>query len=633
MNKIISKLLVFTLCLSMVLSFSTNVEAKSKESIKLNKTKLTMYVGGTYKLKVKGSVKNVKWSSSKKSIVSVNKGKLKAKKKGSAVVYAKVGSKKLKCKVTVKKPYLSSKLVSIPLDGTYKLKLKGAKVKSWSSKDTRIATISKNGLVVAKSKGSTTIICKDTKGKKYSCKVNVVEKSPLNSPIPAPTVTSIPSGVEDAENGLTCTPIVKVDPTNTPTTKPTKKPTNTPTPTKKPTKKPTNTPTPTKKPTNTPTPTKKPTNTPTPTHSHTYVIDSSVSATCTKKGSVTFKCKSCGHTYSQEIAELGHNITSKKVNPEEYSAGYDLCSCSRCSHSYKSYENSFDINYRPTTLKCWEIAVYDNKNIINLESYTGGRTQDLLIPGVAFIGDRTYKVTIGYEKDDVYDLIPSSVKPSIKSLCVSQTKLYNAIGLFSNLSNLETAKLYYVEVNKDTSFEELFSYCSKLKEVNMRNVQLYNVYSLYGAFRQCTSLTSVTFPGQDDFYGNKTIDYLSLGCTFEGCSNLETFDMGTTLIKDTTLGCTFKDCSSLSYIHLGNIQGDLYTLSETFSGCSSLSKVNFNSATDVKSGKCDNTFKGCPYVHSVYVVYNNLYDFLLDNCVEMCLDPNDIDKGQQWVKE
>lgn len=70
---------------------------------RLNKSKLTIKKGKTYKLKVKNYKKKVKWSSTKRKVASVNKkGVVTAKNKGTARIIAKAGRKKLTCKVTVK---------------------------------------------------------------------------------------------------------------------------------------------------------------------------------------------------------------------------------------------------------------------------------------------------------------------------------------------------------------------------------------------------------------------------------------------------------------------------------------------------------------------------------------------------
>ena len=77
--------------------------SKKKAKVKLNKTRLTLRVGKTYKLKLKNNKKKIKWSSSKKKVATVSKkGKVKAKKAGTTRITAKVGKKKYVCKVTVK---------------------------------------------------------------------------------------------------------------------------------------------------------------------------------------------------------------------------------------------------------------------------------------------------------------------------------------------------------------------------------------------------------------------------------------------------------------------------------------------------------------------------------------------------
>lgn len=105
-----------TLAFSMTvlsLPLSSNTEAAGK--VKMSKTKVTLTVGKSVKLKLNNCKKKIKWSSSNKKIVTVTqKGKVKAKKKGTANVVAKVGNKKYKCKVVVK-----AKAVT-PADNTQK---------------------------------------------------------------------------------------------------------------------------------------------------------------------------------------------------------------------------------------------------------------------------------------------------------------------------------------------------------------------------------------------------------------------------------------------------------------------------------------------------------------------------------
>lgn len=93
------------LCLALFITmFSSPSQSMAKKAkIKLNKKKVTLYVGKSVRLKVKGTKKKAKWKSSSKKVATVSsKGTVKAKKKGTAKITAKVGKKKLVCRVTVK---------------------------------------------------------------------------------------------------------------------------------------------------------------------------------------------------------------------------------------------------------------------------------------------------------------------------------------------------------------------------------------------------------------------------------------------------------------------------------------------------------------------------------------------------
>ena len=109
--KLLKKLLVvnfivLTLLTMPIVSTNLNVTftVQAASSIKISKKKKTLRVGDKYTLKITGTSKKVKWKSSNKKVATVNsKGKVKAKKKGTATITAKVGGKKYKCKITVKK--------------------------------------------------------------------------------------------------------------------------------------------------------------------------------------------------------------------------------------------------------------------------------------------------------------------------------------------------------------------------------------------------------------------------------------------------------------------------------------------------------------------------------------------------
>lgn len=105
-KKIKSFIFGLTMLLAMMILFCFQpINAKASVP-KLNKTKITLLSKKKAVLKVTNTKKKVKWSSSDFRVASVNsKGKVTAKKKGIAQITAKIGKKKLTCKVTVKKYY------------------------------------------------------------------------------------------------------------------------------------------------------------------------------------------------------------------------------------------------------------------------------------------------------------------------------------------------------------------------------------------------------------------------------------------------------------------------------------------------------------------------------------------------
>ena len=202
-SRIFKQTFAWILAVMMVFSIFPATQVNAATKPKLSKTKITMTVGQSKKLKVKGiskkRAKRIKWKSSKKKVVTVTKtGKLKARKAGKAVITAKIGKKKLKCKVTVKKRskkstkkkesnssskkmWLSKTSVTLQAGSGVDLVLHNAKnVVKWSSSNNKVAwadratSSSKNlGTIQAVSKGTAVITAK-VDGKTFKCHVKVI---------------------------------------------------------------------------------------------------------------------------------------------------------------------------------------------------------------------------------------------------------------------------------------------------------------------------------------------------------------------------------------------------------------------------------------------------------------------------
>ena len=201
---LISFMLFFSLCFAVIPSI------KADAAVKLNKKQITLYEGKSTTLKLKGTSKKAKWTSSNKKVATVSsKGKVKAKKKGTAKIIAKVGKKKYTCKVTVKAKKKAKQdtgneqntnksfaLESIALNTTTLqmesgeesiLKVKYTpsnttddKTVKWSSSNVNCASVDSNGTVYALKEGSATI--KAVVGTKTaSCTVYVSKSGVLSN--------------------------------------------------------------------------------------------------------------------------------------------------------------------------------------------------------------------------------------------------------------------------------------------------------------------------------------------------------------------------------------------------------------------------------------------------------------------
>ncbi|MBQ8042531.1 MAG: hypothetical protein IJ272_00060, partial [Clostridia bacterium] len=149
MKKIIGLFLIVVMMMSIYITEDAYAASINKSSITLTKNK-------TYKLKLKGtSIRKV--STSNKKVATISKtGVVKAKGKGTCTVSLKgKDNKTYKCKVKVQTPKLNATSITLTKGKKFDLNLTGTlKAKTWSTSNSKVATITRGGVVKALSKGT-----------------------------------------------------------------------------------------------------------------------------------------------------------------------------------------------------------------------------------------------------------------------------------------------------------------------------------------------------------------------------------------------------------------------------------------------------------------------------------------------
>lgn len=172
---VLRQIMVFAFMLTPMILTGMNAEvAIAATTVKLNSSKVSLYVGESYTLKLSGVKSKITWTSNNKAVATVSStGVVKGVKKGTAKVTATVGNKKYTCTVTVKDPKLNQTKAELKIGESQILKIIGnSKKVTWKSSKNTVVSVNKDGLVEAKGLGSATITG-TVDGKKYSCKVTV----------------------------------------------------------------------------------------------------------------------------------------------------------------------------------------------------------------------------------------------------------------------------------------------------------------------------------------------------------------------------------------------------------------------------------------------------------------------------
>lgn len=181
-SKFLSLLMAVMLVLSVMVCGTNTTAYAATKSIRVKTTKSTLYVLDSANNKAKLTVtyngknvtKSAKYKSSNSKIAKVNKnGVVTAVRPGTVKITTKYKGKFKTTKVTIKKAKLSLNKKTLQLNKGQKFTFKAFANKStiankhitWTSSNSKVASINKNGVLYAKKSGTTTIACKTTIGK------------------------------------------------------------------------------------------------------------------------------------------------------------------------------------------------------------------------------------------------------------------------------------------------------------------------------------------------------------------------------------------------------------------------------------------------------------------------------------
>ena len=193
MKKILYSIITIMLVLSVMVCGTNSTVYAASNNIRVKTTKSTLYIMDSANNKAKLTVtyngKNVtkaaKYKSSNSKIAKVNKnGVVTAVRPGTVKITTKYKGKSCTTKVAVKKAKLSLNKKTVELNRGQKFTLKAFANKSgisnknikWTSSNSHIVSVNKNGVLTTKKNGTTTISCKTAIGK-VSAKIIVKNNS------------------------------------------------------------------------------------------------------------------------------------------------------------------------------------------------------------------------------------------------------------------------------------------------------------------------------------------------------------------------------------------------------------------------------------------------------------------------
>ena len=187
--------------------------------------------------------------------------------------------------------------------------------------------------------------------------------------------------------------------------------------------------------------------------------------------------------------------------------------------------------------------------------------------------------------------------------------------MFQYLNKIKEVDLSLCDASQVNSMVQMFQGCTGLQKVLFGNIDVSSITSMFFAFENCNSLVSLDFSNM--VFSNLRI----MLRTFQGCSNLEEINLkNIKLTSLTDMGSAFQGCSSLKSIDFSDLDFPALTSAYgLFLDCSSLHDINFGNINTPSLKTTAVMFQGCTSLISVDIShfdFSNVEDmnFMFLNC-------------------
>jgi hypothetical protein len=284
---------------------------------------------------------------------------------------------------------------------------------------------------------------------------------------------------------------------------------------------------------------------------------------CTALQSVTFPTQSYSAITSMSGTFLNcNNLTSVNLP--------DMPNCSNWNQTFSGCRSliSMEMKSFPTVASVDITSLF--AGCVSLEyiklpsSVSGGTT---FTSGLLCNGCTNLKSFIFPANFNTTSLASAFVSCSSLSSCILPTSISGLTSLsstFQNCSNLQEITLP-TTVGATIDMSNTFSNCFSLSKVEIPSS--YIIQQFIGTFQSCTNINNIILPN------NAQNTHGSMSNTFNGCSNLVSITMPTSMNTVNTLSGTFQNCTSLTGVTLPSTMNSVTTTANMFNGCSLLRTV------------------------------------------------------------